>query len=148
LHAAELYRRGPRCPVVVSGGLVDPDANMPPLSHQMREFLIQLGVAGEDILIEDRSTTTYENAAACAKLLASESRQPVVLVTDALHMRRAERCFRHEGVDVVPAPCQMKGEEFQWSLSKLLPSAGAAASVNEVVHEVLGLIWYKLKGRI
>ena len=148
LHAAELYRRGPRCPVVVSGGLVNPAADMPPLGHQMRDFLMELGVAETDILIEDGSTTTYENAEQCAKLLAGRQAEAIVLVTDALHMQRAERCFLHAGLKVVPAPCQMQNERFEWSLSGFLPSAAAAWSMQEVTHEILGLIWYKLKGRI
>ena len=148
LHAAELYHRGPRCPLVLCGGLVNPDSEMPPLGQQMRTFLIKLGIPEADLLVEDRSSTTYENAIECVKLLADRGDAPVVLVTDASHMARAERCFLQVGLHVTPAPCVMQNECFEWSPAAFIPDANAAASVEEFVHEVLGLAWYKLKGRI
>jgi uncharacterized SAM-binding protein YcdF (DUF218 family) len=148
LHAAELYHSGPRCPVVVSGGMVDADVDMAPLAHQMRDFLLKLGVAQEDLVIEDQSTTTYENATHCRTLLAEKDFESIVLVTDALHMPRAERCFQKVGFDVTPAPCQMQSVRWECSLDELLPKASAAQGMYDVSHEMLGIIWYKLKGRI
>lgn len=148
LLAAALYHRGPSRPLVLCGGLVDPEIEMPPLASQMRDFLIRLGVPAADLIVENKSTTTYENAVDCAKLLQPKSSAPIVLVTDASHMLRAEGCFRHVGLHVIPAPCQMQNEQFEWSLAAFVPDAGAAHSTEELFHELLGLAWYKLKGRI
>lgn len=148
LHAADLYHRGPHCPVVLCGGFVHPEKDMPSLAEQMRDFLLKLGVADEDLILEKQSTTTYENAVQCAAVLQAAAPGPIVLVTDATHMARAERCFRHAGFQVVPAACQMQNERWEWSITDFLPCANAAAGVNDVLHETLGLIWYKLKGRI
>jgi uncharacterized SAM-binding protein YcdF (DUF218 family) len=148
LRAAELYRTGEPCTIIASGGAVDRELDMPPLSHQMREFLIQHGVDAGDVLVEDQSSTTYENAIETARLLSKDGTNRVVLVTDAGHMWRAERCFRRAGLDVVPAPCRLNNGPLELKPGDFCPSAGAAYSVRATCHEILGLIWYKLKGRI
>jgi uncharacterized SAM-binding protein YcdF (DUF218 family) len=147
LHAARLYRQRP-CPVFVCGGLVDPSARMPPLAHQMRDFLVQLGVRPTDLVVEDRSTTTYENARECQRLLQRRRLGHIVLVTEALHMPRAARSFHACGIELTPSGCDYKASQFEWSVSSLLPSPDAAGGLQEAVHEWLGLGWYALRGRI
>src|SRR5262249_52944931 len=60
LEGAELYQRGQSCPVLVSGGKVG-DAS-PPCAPLMRDFLVKLGLPARDILVEDQSRSTWENA--------------------------------------------------------------------------------------
>jgi uncharacterized SAM-binding protein YcdF (DUF218 family) len=148
LQAAELYRSAEPCTVIASGGAVDAELDMPRLSHQMRDFLVQLGVAPNDISVEDKSTTTHENAIETARLLAQRGTKRVVLVTDAGHMWRAERSFRRAGLDVIPAPCRLNNGPLELKPGDFFPTALAAASVRSTCHELLGLMWYKLKGRI
>ena len=64
---------------------------MPPLGQMMKDLLVELGVPPEQIIVEDRSTSTYENAVECRQLLVERQMTRIVLVTDALHMRRASR---------------------------------------------------------
>jgi uncharacterized SAM-binding protein YcdF (DUF218 family) len=148
LHAAELFRTGDGTPLMVTGGIVEPEKEMPPLAHLMRDQLIELGVPPEQIIVEDRSTSTYENAVESGKLLAERQMKRIVLVTDALHMPRASSCFTAQGLEVIPAPCRMQDSTFKLSLENILPSAYAASTMQSVTHELLGLAWYKLKGRI
>src|SRR5207237_2675856 len=104
LYAAELYRAAGHCPVVVTGGRMNGPSE-PSCAQVMRTFLTGLGVSEADITTEDDSQTTYENATNTRKLLEARGVRRVVLVTDAAHMFRAERCFRKQGLEVVPAPC-------------------------------------------
>ena len=69
LHAAELYRESGPSLIVASGGVVDPEHNSLPISQLMKQFLIGQGVAPADVLVEDGSLSTYENAVLCEKLL-------------------------------------------------------------------------------
>ena len=62
LEAARLYKRGPPCLVLASGGKVDPDEPLPSYAAVMADFLEQLGVKPSDMVREERSRTTYENA--------------------------------------------------------------------------------------
>lgn len=148
LRAAELYRQGKRCPVVVSGGAVDAESGDPPIAPRMRDFLVQLGVSATDVIVEDRSRTTWENAVETRKLLEPRGIDKVILVTDAIHLPRSIRCFRKQGIEVTPCGCRYRATSFKASLSDFLPSPGAASGMLEVWHEWLGLAWYWMHGRI
>lgn len=148
LHAAELYHKRGRCLVVLSGGTVDPGIDAPLLSHAMRDLMLKLGAAPDDLIVEDRSTTTFENAIECQKLLDERSLSRIVLVTEACHMLRARACFTRLGLTVTPAPCQFVTGDFQVGVSTFVPSAGAARGTEKAVYEWLGLAWYWLHGRI
>jgi uncharacterized SAM-binding protein YcdF (DUF218 family) len=147
LHAADLYRRGGPCPVVVSGGIVDAGDPGPACARLMYEFLAGHGVRAADLVVEDASRTTYENASECRKVLEQHGIRKVVLVTDAVDMFRAERCFRKQGVACVPAPCHYRAR-FKWSPFTFLPSPGAVSGCQRAWHEWLGSGWYWLQGRI
>ena len=148
LHAVELYRLGGRRPVVVSGGKVAPDDDGPPCARAMRDFLVLSGVAGADVIEEGDSTTTFENASRCARLLGDRRMGRVVLVTSATHMRRAWLAFRKQGIEAYPSPCQFRATEFDWSFRDFLPGPNAARAFHQAFHEWLGLAWYRLRGKI
>lgn len=69
-----------------------------------------------------------------------------VLVTEATHMPRAERCFRKQGLAVVPAACCFTF--LPRRPSTLLPNWGGLARNEATLHEGFGLLWYWLSGRI
>ncbi|MFO0952835.1 MAG: YdcF family protein [Isosphaeraceae bacterium] len=149
LHGAELYRSGPPCPVVTSGGKVDPlNEPGPPYAQVMADFLRTQGVRAEDIVVEPRSRTTYENAVECARLLNERGIRRVVLVTDATHLARAALCFRRQGVDVVPSSCQYTLRTWKLSFGSFLPDPFAPGNCQVVFHEYLGLAWYWLTGKV
>lgn len=148
LHAAELYRASGPCPIVLSGGIVRKEDGPKPLAELMREFMIRQGAAPDDLIVEDRSTTTYENAVECRKLLGECGIDRITLVTEAVHMHRAARCFSKVGFEVMPAPCRFRASRYEHELQTYLPSAGAARGMQTVVHEWLGLAWYWWQGRI
>lgn len=148
LEAAELYHQGPPCPILVSGGLVEAGQGELSVAEGMRQHLVSLGVAPTDILVEDHSRTTYENAAESCRLLAEHGWTKVVLVTDAFHMTRARACFRKQGLEPVPACCHYRAASFQGQLENFWPNPRALGSSQQVWHEWLGLTWYWLRGRI
>lgn len=149
LAAAKLYRRatGPRL-LMVCGGKVDRERPGPTIAAAMREELLECGVDPTELVTEERSSTTYENAVEAAKLLKSRGISKVVLVTDAIHMLRAEQCFQAQGIAVVPHGTGYQASRFELSISTFLPSSIAARQIQRVTHEWVGLAWYKLKGRI
>lgn len=148
LHAAHVYSQGKPCLVVASGGKVDPDTPGPTLAEAMGKFLVSQGVAGSDLLLEDRSSTTYENAVNTAQLLRARGIDRIILVTDATSMPRAERCFRAQGIEVFPSGCDYHATQFRWSVVQFLPTARGAKGTVLAAHEWLGLAWYWLRGRI
>lgn len=148
LYAAELYRRSGPCLVVLSGRSGEEDEGQQPVSVLMKEFLVKQGVAVNDLLIEARSDSTYENASECRNLLEPRGIRRVALVTAASHMLRAKRCFEKCSFEVTPAPCDFKTSEFELRPVTFLPSPGAASGTLGVFHEWVGLCWYWLQGRV
>jgi uncharacterized SAM-binding protein YcdF (DUF218 family) len=148
LEAAEVYLQGPPLPLLATGGKVDPSEPGPPCAQLMADFLRGKGVRDADLIVEDRSRSTYENAVESRKLLDKRRIRKVILVTEATHMRRSEHCFRKQGIEVIPWACNHRATPLTPSLSLILPSPGAAKACTDVAHEWLGLAWYWLRGRI
>jgi uncharacterized SAM-binding protein YcdF (DUF218 family) len=146
LEGAELYHQGQPCHVLVSGGTMAEAA--PSCASLMRAFLVKLGVPATDILVEDRSQSTWENAVQSRELLAAQGIHKILLVTDAAHLFRAERCFRSVGIEVVPWGCRYRTAAFALEMKNFLPSPTGGAGLSEAAHEWLGLAWYRLRGRI
>jgi uncharacterized SAM-binding protein YcdF (DUF218 family) len=148
LRGAEIYHEGRRCPVIVTGGPADPGSNEPSVAATMRDTLIELGVDRSDVIVEPRARTTYENAVESARILRERGLRRVVLVTDATHMPRSLLCFRKQGFDPVPAACSHRAVDFRLELGSFLPSPGAMGNLMAVVHEWIGLAWYRARGKI
>lgn len=149
LHAAALFRQGKPCLVIPSGGKVLVSQPGPTLALAMKDFLVTQGVSQDHILLEDRSRNTYESAVESGKLLRQHGIRRIVLVTDAASLLRAEKCFRRQGIDVIPLGCRYRTlGGFRLSLVAFLPSEDAVDRVSEVWHEWLGLLWYWIRGRI
>jgi uncharacterized SAM-binding protein YcdF (DUF218 family) len=142
-YASWLYRNWKPLPIVASGGL----ANGVVLGEVMRRVLEERGVPASMIWVEGRSRSTYENAVYSAELLRAKSIRRIVLVTEAYHMPRAELAFRRQGLTVVPAPCAFRHKEFTGELEQFVPSPQAMQRNELALHEWMGLIWYRLRGR-
>ena len=134
-HAAWLYREGWRMPVVASGGRQGDRV----MAEIMRDTLVAEGVPRESIWLERESDSTRENAAFSAKLLLPRGIRRIVLVTEAYHMRRAERDFRNAGFDVEPAPCANRSAEFDGRWEQFVPNARAVTINENTLHEWLAL---------
>lgn len=67
----------------------------------MKRIAILSGIPGEDVLIEEDSKTTAENADFTAKIIQDNGFKSIILVTSPYHQRRAYTQFR-----------QALGEEF------------------------------------
>lgn len=145
-RAWELYRDGPPCTILVTGGEPDPRAPGEPAAAVMAELLRKAGVAESDILVEDQSRTTAENAAYSVQMLRDrELTQGVLLVSTATHLWRAERLFRRRGQPVTPVGCDYFADQIPWSWGLFWPS-GTAVSINQHAwHEFLGTAWYWLR---
>jgi uncharacterized SAM-binding protein YcdF (DUF218 family) len=104
--AADLYKAGLAPRIFVSGG---GDATI------IRRYLIQEGVPADRILIEDRSTTTWENALFIAPVLRNHNVRRVLLVTSWFHTRRAVATFRRAAGDLRFSPV---AAEYSWAAYK------------------------------
>jgi uncharacterized SAM-binding protein YcdF (DUF218 family) len=86
-HAARLYHEGRAPLVVVTGGVGD---HGPSEASVAAGVLARAGVPRHAILVEDASTSTWENARFARERFGGGR---VLVVTDAFHTFRAERIF-------------------------------------------------------
>ncbi|MCK9503425.1 MAG: YdcF family protein [Porticoccaceae bacterium] len=100
---ARLYHRGKAPLVVLSGGSAKNFAGFSE-AEAMQVFLADLGVPAEEMLLENGSKNTRENARFTAALVRNYDINKVLLVTSALHMDRALHHFTEEGIAVTPVP--------------------------------------------
>jgi uncharacterized SAM-binding protein YcdF (DUF218 family) len=95
--------------------------------------------------IEGESNTTAENAQRAFAILRREARTRIVLVTSAAHMHRAELAFRKAGFDVVAAPTVFVSRR-ETHVVDWLPSASGLGATRTALWELLGILWYRLRG--
>lgn len=141
-YAAKVHR-ATGLPILVSGGGGSPDGDYQPLADSMAaalrdEFAIPVQ------WLEKESENTAENAVLSAAILKKEGIRKVFLITDAMHMPRAELAFRHASVDVVPAPTIFFGTETP-TAGDFWISAENLRRSSYAVYEWLGLGWYRLR---
>lgn len=142
-YAAHVYR-ATRLPVLVSGGLASDSAREEPLALSMQRVLVnefQIPVRWSEIT----SRTTAENARFSAAMLAAAGVRRIILVTDAVHMRRARRAFEQYGLQVTPGPTFYL-EPGQFDPLRLLPTIENLRRSHAALYEWCGLALYALRG--
>ena len=142
--AAWLHTRWPDVPVLASGG---PIPGRSSYAAAMRKLLIGSGVPDQLVWTEERSSSTHENALYSSRILRDHGIHVVALVLEAVSMPRAEACFRKQGVAVLPTPSDFRELGPPWS-EELLPSWKAIRRNETILHEALGLVWYRFHGWI
>lgn len=99
------------------------------------ENLRKMGVPDSDIIKEDKSMNTYENAKYSSKILKQMAPSSVDLVTSGFHMKRAVSLFQTFGLNPVPQPSDFINTEIT-----AFPNSYNAAFTFVMLKEVLG-IW-------
>jgi uncharacterized SAM-binding protein YcdF (DUF218 family) len=101
-HGIDLYRKGRVRKLIFTGGQGNPGE--PIESSAARDYALQLGIPAGDILIEEKSHTTYENILYAKQLTDAHGLRKVLIVSDPLHMKRAVAIARDLGLVADPSP--------------------------------------------
>lgn len=148
-----LYKTGAVRKILISGG----SGSLPfgPKSasdegQMVARFLMVAGVRPGDIVLENRSRNTHENALFSANMLRGQLRTDrCVLVTSASHMRRAVACFRKENVRATPFPGVFMGRRRSFGPGEyILPSEQTFADSYYLVREMVGYGAYWAMGYV
>ena len=130
-------------PIVVSGGRVFKESGS--IAQIAGRFLIDLGVAPEDVILEAQSRDTYENARFSKAICDRRGFNKPLVVTSAYHIKRALLSFEKVGLKVAPYPCCFSTwPQMSYHWYHLLPSAASLHTTYAGLHEMLGLIYYRL----
>lgn len=135
LLALELFHDRPDCNVIVTGD--------PTTARTMGAVLAKLGVPRDQLVLEDRSLTTAESAVNLRPLVGDE---PFFLVTSGGHLPRAMGAIERQQLRAIPAPTDHQLSH-QWSLAEPWPSPHSLAVSDLAIHEYLGRLYYRLRGR-
>jgi uncharacterized SAM-binding protein YcdF (DUF218 family) len=145
LEAARIYGELGSRPWVISSGGAAPGVDTIPEAEAMRDELVQLGVPADRIVLESGSHTTHDEAVMIRPMLDRLRTTSVLLVTADIHMRRSLDTFRHAGIDAIPAVARDPLESQRWLMSVVPTNQGLEFGA-EVMHEYVGLLWYRVRG--
>ena len=150
VHTVQLYKMGKIKKILISGGsgfLLHPEESE---SQDLYKFAVMSGVKKKDIILENESRNTHENAHYSKKTL-EENRisGKVLLITSAFHMRRAAACFKKEKVDIEIFSTDMYSSQPDYTPDNLIiPNVGAIGTWTILTKEWLGIAAYKVAGYI
>lgn len=135
-YAAKLYR-DTGLPILVSGGLGSQSMQVDTLADGLARALeYEFGIPVK--WREQASRNTRENAEYSAKILKAAGITHILLVTDAMHMRRAKLAFIQAGMEVTSAPTLFFSRDGLTFFS-YLPSPEGLRRSNYAIYEWLGL---------
>lgn len=149
-HALQLYRMGKIKKILITGGQGLNPVNDYSEAELLKRFLLMTGMPESDILIEEKSVNTRENAVFTKAYLEEQgidTQQKFVLITSAFHLPRANGCFEKVGLQTIPFPVDYYSHDLKYDLPSLLyPRPEALVHWQILVREWIGLLVYSLVG--
>jgi len=133
--AIERYRNG-WSPLLIFSGAAQ-DENGPSNAQAMKTRAVSQGVPSENVVIEEFSRNTAENAANTSTFINNRHLSKIILVTSAYHQRRASLEFGARlgrSVEIVNAPVT---QDKQWSRWWWLTPHGWWLALGELVKIII-----------
>lgn len=136
----------PHLRLLYTGGEGDWLGSGPSEAEQARGFFTSFGLPEQRVEYESASRTTHENAVLTARLPGVDTTQRWLLVTSAWHMPRAMATFAKAGWNVTAYPVDFRtGSATPWNAYSL---KDGARNWQLVLHELLGIVAYRVTGRL
>jgi uncharacterized SAM-binding protein YcdF (DUF218 family) len=130
-EAIKLYKQGWAPKLVFSGAAEDPSG--PSNAAVMRRTALASDVPKEDILIDENSRTTKQNAEETAELLDKSTLTSIILVTSGYHQRRTSLEFG-EIFSSAKIRNHPVGQDKQWSRWWWITPMGWYLALGELVR--------------
>jgi len=157
LYASWLYHQGVAPKLLLTGGYIPwMGNNTGSPAENMAVILEMLGVPEEDLILENESLNTYENAVNSKEILNSLGIGRIILVTSAQHMPRSVGLFEKQGLEVVPAPTDYAVTQASWEhlwepslktqIFNFLPGVDSLSATTSAMKEYIGIMIYRLRG--
>jgi len=130
-------------PIIISSGKVL--KNTAAGAPVDKRILIDLGVEPGDILIDEKSRDTYENALYTKAICKKMGFSAPILVTSAFHLKRSVYAFRKQGLPVIPFPAyrySADGQPIHWH--SFLPRHYHLSTSATAFREYLAILLYKI----
>ena len=145
-EALALLHKQPTLQILFTGGEGELFGNGLSEADRAAQFFAGQGLAPKKLLLEGASRTTYENAILSKSVPGVDPTQNWLLVTSAWHMPRSMAVFKRAGWNVTAYPVDFRaGLNTPWTQYQM---NSGVKKWNIAVHEGLGLLAYRLSGRI
>lgn len=102
MEAVRLYKRGMADTILFSGAAEDKSG--PSNAAAMKAIAVSEGVPAKNILVEEESANTEQNALFSSKIIKDQKASSIILVTSPYHQRRANLNFKEAlgpGVEII-----------------------------------------------
>ncbi len=145
-----LYQKGKIEHIVISGGdtSILTKKKKTEIDYAL-SFLLQNNTRREHIHLESLSRNTSENAKNTADLLSKKFKnESCLLITSGYHMKRADACFKKQGIAVTTFSTNMLYESRSLDVYDFIPKASTFDDFNLLYKEMIGVAAYKLMGYI
>jgi len=146
----KLYKTGRAKKLLVSSGsgkIMKPNEKE---ALFIEDYLLKIGIPREDLIIESESKNTRENATYTTEILTQKYVDgKYILVTSAMHMPRAKKCFEKAGLKVTPFSVDHQAGPRKYLIDHLfIPNADSLTRWQQLIKEWFGFIAYKFAGYI
>jgi len=143
VEGVRLYKKYPK-KIIITGGIVYGGEKSE--GSVYKELMLDLGVSSSDIIIEDKSRTTEENAELTKKIMIGKGYKKIALITSATHMKRSRYIFEKYGIDVMPTPIgYLSRYKKHYKIDSYFPNADNFVDIRSAIWEYIGLIFYKIR---
>ncbi len=148
IQAIDLYKKGYIKKIIFTGGsgrLLHPEMKEGEL---IKPYILKMGVATEDLYIENESNNTRENATLTKKLIDKEKLTgSFLIITSAFHMRRGLRCFKKAGITADPYSTDRYAGPRKFEFDSLfIPNISSLNDWTGLIHEMFGYFTYRMMG--
>ena len=142
----EIYNKNPKILILFSGfsGALKPQGWSE--SDMAKKFFLEQGVRSENLIFENKSRNTFENIS-YSKDIINNYKGTWGLITSASHMPRSYFGFKRQGLILEPIIVDFKTgtSPIFWISFNI---GGGLSNWSTLLHEVVGIFYYKITGKI
>jgi uncharacterized SAM-binding protein YcdF (DUF218 family) len=146
LKSLEIYKKNSRIVILFSGFSELNNSQGLSESEIARNFFLYHGVRSDNLIIDDKSKNTFENAK-FSKDIVNNYKGTWGLVTSAYHMPRSFLAFKKQGLVLEPISVDYKTGTTKIFLLNFSISKGLS-DWSLIFHEAIGLAYYKITNKI
>jgi uncharacterized SAM-binding protein YcdF (DUF218 family) len=144
--ALEIYKKNPRLLILFSGfsGELKPQGWSE--SDMAKKFFLDQGVKLDNLIFENQSRNTFENIKYSKDIIANH-KGTWGLITSANHMPRSFFIFKKQGLILEPISVDYKTGTSRMFWINFNITTGLA-NWNFILHELIGIAYYKITNKI
>jgi uncharacterized SAM-binding protein YcdF (DUF218 family) len=149
MQAIDLYYQGKIKKILLTGGPGSMFFRDQFEASFIKKYLLKIQIPDSVIMVDSVSDNTYENAVNAKKLLVTFKLDTgkSLLFTSSLHMRRSVAIFNKAGIMATAYPTsKITGDRLFNIYHLFIPSVESLSCWEDLIHEWLGYITYKIMG--